>query len=62
LTSLKDDAAATKRAIDDQGGRTLLVGHSWAGAVIAQAGTANAASSLSAPDEQRRDARKKRGN
>jgi pimeloyl-ACP methyl ester carboxylesterase len=39
LTSLKDDVAATKRAIDDQGGRVLLVGHSWAGAVITQIGT-----------------------
>jgi pimeloyl-ACP methyl ester carboxylesterase len=39
LTSLKDDVAATKRAIDDRGGRVLLVGHSWAGAVITQIGT-----------------------
>jgi pimeloyl-ACP methyl ester carboxylesterase len=39
LTSLKDDVAATKRAIDDQDGRVLLVGHSWAGAVITQIGT-----------------------
>src|SRR5476649_1619524 len=39
LTSLKDDVAATKRAIDDRNGRVLLVGHSWAGAVITQIGT-----------------------
>ncbi|MGB6600383.1 MAG: alpha/beta hydrolase [Candidatus Cybelea sp.] len=38
LTSLKDDVAATKRAIDNQDGRVLLVGHSWAGAVITQIG------------------------
>src|SRR5476649_2220502 len=38
LTSLKDDVAATKRAIDDQDGRVLLVGHSWGGAVITQMG------------------------
>jgi pimeloyl-ACP methyl ester carboxylesterase len=38
LTSLKDDVAATKRAIDSQDGRILLVGHSWAGAVISEAG------------------------
>lgn len=39
LTSLRDDVAATKRAIDNQNGRVLLVGHSWAGAVITQIGT-----------------------
>jgi pimeloyl-ACP methyl ester carboxylesterase len=39
LTSLKDDVAATQRAIDDRDGRVLLVGHSWAGAVITQIGT-----------------------
>lgn len=39
LTSLKDDVVATKRAIDGQDGRVLLVGHSWAGAVITQIGT-----------------------
>src|ERR1700730_13899783 len=38
LTSLDDDVAATKRVIDTQIGRVLLVGHSWAGAVITQAG------------------------
>ncbi len=38
LTSLKDDVAATERVIDRQQGEVVLVGHSWAGAVIAQAG------------------------
>jgi pimeloyl-ACP methyl ester carboxylesterase len=38
LTSLADDVAATKRAIDAQNGPVLLVGHSWAGAVISEAG------------------------
>jgi pimeloyl-ACP methyl ester carboxylesterase len=38
LTSLADDTAATKRAIEAQSGRVLLVGHSWGGAVISEAG------------------------
>lgn len=38
LTSLEDDVAAAKRAIDAQTGPVVLVGHSWAGAVITQAG------------------------
>jgi pimeloyl-ACP methyl ester carboxylesterase len=38
LTSLADDVAATKRVIDDQAGPVILVGHSWAGTVITQAG------------------------
>jgi pimeloyl-ACP methyl ester carboxylesterase len=38
LTSLADDVAATRRVIDAQTGRVVLVGHSWAGAVITQAG------------------------
>jgi pimeloyl-ACP methyl ester carboxylesterase len=38
LTSLGDDVAATKRAIDAQEGPVILVGHSWAGTVITQAG------------------------
>lgn len=29
LTSLADDIAATKRAIERQDGPTILVGHSW---------------------------------
>ena len=39
LTGLDDDVAATKRALDLQNGPVLLVGHSWAGVVITQAGT-----------------------
>ena len=38
LTSLADDVAATKRTIALQDGPVLLVGHSWGGAVITQAG------------------------
>lgn len=38
LTSLDDDVAATKRALDRQNGPTILVGHSWGGTVITEAG------------------------
>src|ERR1700735_1358093 len=38
LTSLRDDAAATRRAIALQEGPVLLVAHSWGGVVITQAG------------------------
>ena len=38
LTSLADDVAATQRAIDLQDGPVILVGHSWAGVVITEAG------------------------
>jgi pimeloyl-ACP methyl ester carboxylesterase len=38
LTSLADDVAATKRTIALQDGPVILVGHSWGGAVITQAG------------------------
>jgi pimeloyl-ACP methyl ester carboxylesterase len=38
LTSLAGDVAATRRAIDAAKGPVVLVGHSWAGAVITQAG------------------------
>jgi pimeloyl-ACP methyl ester carboxylesterase len=38
LTSLADDVAATKRAIDAQRGPVILVGHSWGGTVITEAG------------------------
>jgi pimeloyl-ACP methyl ester carboxylesterase len=38
LTSLFDDVAATRRAIERQQGPVVLVGHSWAGSVITQAG------------------------
>ena len=38
LTSLGDDVAAAKRAIAAQPGKVVLVGHSWGGAVITEAG------------------------
>lgn len=38
LTSLADDVAATQRVLDRQDGPTLLVGHSWGGTVITEAG------------------------
>jgi pimeloyl-ACP methyl ester carboxylesterase len=38
LTSLADDVASTKRAIALQDGPVLLVGHSYGGAVITEAG------------------------
>src|ERR1700722_1845843 len=38
LFSLADDVAATNRAIAEAKGPVILVGHSWAGAVITQAG------------------------
>src|SRR5262245_54227994 len=39
LTSLADDVAATKRALALQDGPAILVGHSWGGFVITEAGT-----------------------
>jgi pimeloyl-ACP methyl ester carboxylesterase len=38
LSSLEDDVAATNLVLDQQDGPTILVGHSWGGAVISQAG------------------------
>jgi pimeloyl-ACP methyl ester carboxylesterase len=38
LTSLNDDVAATSRILDKQDGPVVLVGHSWGGSVITQAG------------------------
>jgi pimeloyl-ACP methyl ester carboxylesterase len=38
LTSLADDVAATTRVLDQQDGPTILVGHSWGGTVITEAG------------------------
>src|SRR6516164_10891109 len=40
LTSLADDVAATRRVLDMQQGPTLLVGHSYGGVVITEAGNA----------------------
>ena len=39
LTSLKDDAAATKRAIDQVDGPVLLVAHSFGGIVLSEVGS-----------------------
>lgn len=39
LTSLSDDVAATHRVLDRQTGRAILVGHSYGGTVITQAGS-----------------------
>ncbi|GJJ02472.1 alpha/beta hydrolase [Duganella rhizosphaerae] len=41
LTSLADDVAATQRVVDAQTGKVVLVGHSWGGTVITQAGTSD---------------------
>ncbi|MFC0389627.1 alpha/beta fold hydrolase [Muricoccus vinaceus] len=38
LTSLADDVAATRRILDRQDGSAILVGHSWGGTVITEAG------------------------
>ena len=46
LTSLADDVAATRRALALQHGPTVLVGHSYAGTVITQAGIAPVVSAL----------------
>ena len=56
LTSLADDVAATKRALDLQQGPCLLVGHSYGGVVITEAGNNAHVASLVyvaafAPDE-----------
>jgi pimeloyl-ACP methyl ester carboxylesterase len=40
LTSLADDVAATKRVLDLRPGPTILVGHSYGGVVITEAGDA----------------------
>ena len=38
LTSLEDDVEATTRVLDRQDGPAILVGHSWGGTVITEAG------------------------
>ena len=37
--SLEDDDVVTRRVLDQQDGATILVGHSYGGAVISEAGT-----------------------
>src|SRR5450830_537833 len=46
LTSLAADVAAAQRVIDAQTGRVILVGHSWGGTVITQAGTSDKVKAL----------------
>ena len=41
LSSLADDVAAAKRVIDAQTGKVVLVGHSWGGMVITEAGASD---------------------
>src|SRR5882724_1515702 len=45
-TSFKEDVAATKRAMALQGGPCILVGHSYGGAVITEAGTGSSVAGL----------------
>ncbi|MCO4878859.1 alpha/beta fold hydrolase [Paraburkholderia caribensis] len=46
LTSLADDLAATKRVLAQLSGPTVLVGHSWGGVVITEAGSGPDASKV----------------
>lgn len=46
LTSLADDVAATKRALDRIEGNCILVGHSWGGFVITEVGNDDRVSGL----------------
>jgi len=62
LTSFADDVAAAKRAIAAQDGPTVLVGHSYGGVVITEAGNDPKVVSLVyvaafAPDAANRSAR-----
>ncbi|WGF89144.1 alpha/beta fold hydrolase [Marinivivus vitaminiproducens] len=45
-TSLADDVEATRRVLDQQDGPTVLVGHSWGGQVITEAGMDSKVTSL----------------
>ena len=46
LTSLDDDVKATEEVLAKQDGPTVLVGHSWGGVVIGEAGAAENVSAL----------------
>jgi len=46
LSSLEDDVNATNLALDKQDGPTILVGHSWGGTVITEAGNHPKAAAL----------------
>lgn len=41
LASLGEDVAYTQRVVDAQSGKVVLVGHSWGGTVITQAGNSD---------------------
>jgi pimeloyl-ACP methyl ester carboxylesterase len=61
LTALNDDVAATRRILDRQDGPCVLVGHSYGGAVITEAGTHPLVAALvyiaaHAPDERETEA------
>ena len=46
LSSLEDDVSATERIVEKQDGPAILVGHSWGGAVITQAGSSQKVAGL----------------
>ena len=46
LSSLEDDVTASNRVLDKQDGPAILVGHSWGGAVITQAGSSSKVAGL----------------
>jgi len=46
LSSLEDDVSATERILEKQDGPAILVGHSWGGAVITQAGSSQKVAGL----------------
>ncbi|NML32500.1 alpha/beta fold hydrolase [Paraburkholderia antibiotica] len=46
LSSLADDVAATRRVIEQQNGPVILVGHSWGGVVVSEAGNDDKVKSL----------------
>jgi len=46
LSSLADDVEATRRVLEQEAGPVLLVGHSWGGAVITQAGATSKVAAL----------------
>ncbi|HSI59373.1 MAG TPA: alpha/beta hydrolase [Ideonella sp.] len=46
LTSLADDVATARRVINAQPGKVVLVGHSWGGMVITEAGASDKVASL----------------
>ncbi len=46
LESLAGDAATTRRVIDNQKGKVVLVGHSWGGTVITEAGQSDKVAAL----------------